>query len=69
MACMNSTIDTLRAIAARADRHHLVELTPAEQEFAVTLEGRRLLERIQLGHAEYRLSAMARAMLAEQPAP
>lgn len=66
---MTSTIDILRAIAARADRHHLVELTPAEQDFALTLEGRRLLERIQLGHAEYRLSAAARAMLADHPEP
>jgi hypothetical protein len=66
---MTTTIEILRSIAARADRHNLVELTPIEQEFAVTLEGRRLLERIQLGFAEYRLSAVARALLVAHPAP
>lgn len=64
---MTPTLDILHAIAARADRHHLVDLTPAEQEFALTLEGRRLLERIQLGFPEYRLSATALALLAQQP--
>lgn len=59
-------IDILRTIAARADSEHVAALTPAELEFAMTLEGRRLLECIRLGSNEFRLSAAARRQLAEQ---
>lgn len=58
-------IDLLRAISARADNEHTAHLTEAEQEFAMTLEGRRLLECIQLGGSEFRLSVAARKLLTE----
>jgi hypothetical protein len=59
--------ETLRAIAARADAEHVATLTAPEFEFAMTLAGRRWLECIQLGGHEFRLSAAARKLLAEDP--
>lgn len=55
--------DILRAIAARADNEHIATLSPVELEFAMTLEGRRLLECIRLGSNEFRLSRLARELL------
>jgi len=57
-------IETLQAIATRVDSEHVATLTPAEHDFAMTLEGRRLLECIRLGASEFRLSASARKLLA-----
>lgn len=34
----------LRNIAARVDNEHIATLTPEEMDFAMTLEGRQLLE-------------------------
>lgn len=56
--------EILRAIAARADNEHIAALSPAEVDFAMTLEGRRLLECIRLGSNEFRLSRRARELLA-----
>lgn len=58
-------IQTLRAIAARADAEHIATLTAAEIDFAMTLEGRRLLECVRLGGNEFRLSIAARKLLSE----
>ena len=59
-------IEILRAIAARVDSEHVATLSATELDFAMTLEGRRLLECIRLGSNEFRLSAAARKLLAEQ---
>lgn len=59
-------MDILRAIATRADNELIAALTPAEREFAMTLEGRRLLECVQLGGTEFRLSTAARRLLADE---
>jgi hypothetical protein len=61
---MNPT-ETLKAIAARADGEHIASLSPAEYDFAMTLEGRRWLECIRLGNMEFRLSLAAGKKLAE----
>lgn len=55
----------LRGIAARADDEHIAALTPAEIDFAMSLEGRRLLESVRLGSTEFRLSRVARELLAQ----
>jgi hypothetical protein len=56
-------LDLLKAIAARADAERLVVLTKTEIPFAMTLEGRRWLERVQIGKNEFRISAAARKLL------
>jgi len=55
--------DILLAIAARADNEYIAALSPAELDFAMTLEGRRLLESVHLGSTEFRLSRLARELL------
>ena len=57
--------EILRAIAARADHDHVALLSPTEMDFAMTLEGRRLLECVWLGSSEFRLSKRARELLAK----
>jgi hypothetical protein len=57
-------MDILRAIAKRADNERIAALTRAERDFAMTLAGRRLLECVRLGGAEFRLSVAARKLLA-----
>ncbi|MDE2368503.1 MAG: hypothetical protein KGN16_05975 [Burkholderiales bacterium] len=54
---------TLSAIAARADAEGYVKLTAAEVEFALTLDGRRLLRRFSLESDQFRLSSAALALL------
>ncbi|MBK7615443.1 MAG: hypothetical protein IPJ08_13475 [Burkholderiales bacterium] len=61
-----TSIALLRAIATRADNERIAELTHLERAFAMTLEGRRLLECVQLGGAEFRLSIAACKMLADE---
>jgi hypothetical protein len=56
--------EVLLAIAARADNEHIATMTPAEFEFAMTLEGRRLLQSVRLGSSEFRLSRSALTLLA-----
>jgi hypothetical protein len=56
----------LRAIATRADNERIAVLTHTERDFAMTLEGRRLLECVRLGGAEFRLSIAARKLLANE---
>ncbi|MBN8487564.1 MAG: hypothetical protein J0M20_07565 [Burkholderiales bacterium] len=60
--------DILRAIAARVDNEHIASLTLEEIEFAMTLEGRRLLQSVRLGSSEYRLSRLAREVLQQRAA-
>lgn len=64
-----TSIAFLRAIATRADNERIAELTHLERAFAMTLEGRRLLECVQLGGAEFRLSVAACKMLADESQP
>lgn len=56
--------DILRAIATRTDNEHIADLTPEELDFAMTLEGRRLLHAVRLGSEEFRLTKAARDTLA-----
>ncbi|MBU6257614.1 MAG: hypothetical protein KGL18_02290 [Burkholderiales bacterium] len=53
----------LSAIAARADAEGYVKLTAAEVEFALTLDGRRLLHRFSVDSNQFRLSSAALALL------
>ena len=57
--------EILRAIAARADSEHIAALSPAEIDFAMSLAGRSLLESVCLGSTEFRLSRVARDLLAQ----
>ena len=63
---LRARTDVLLAIAARADNEHIATLTPAEFEFAMSLEGRRLLHSVQLGSSEFRLSRSALTLLASR---
>ena len=58
-------LEILRAIAARADSEHIAALSPAEIDFAMSLAGRSLLESVRLGSTEFRLSRVARDLLAQ----
>jgi hypothetical protein len=60
---LHDRTELLLAIAARADNEHVAALTPAEIDFAMTLEGRRLLHSVRLGSTEFRLSKAARELL------
>lgn len=64
--CTTAPVDMLRAIAMRVDNERIAVLTPAEQAFAMTLKGRRLLECVRLGGVEFRLSTAAGKLLAEE---
>jgi hypothetical protein len=63
---LSAQAEVLLAIAARADNEHIATLTPAEFEFAMTLEGRRLLHSVRLGSSEFRLSRSALELLASR---
>jgi hypothetical protein len=62
-------IELLQDIAARSDNEHVAVLSAAEQDFAMTLAGRRLLECVKIGRSEFRLSPTARKLLAESSTP
>lgn len=57
------TLQLLRSVAARADGEGIAALRSDEQAFAMTLTGRRLLERIRLDGNAFRLSSRARELL------
>lgn len=55
--------EILSANAARADNEHIAALTPEEIDFAMTLEGHRLLHSVRLGSEAFRLTKAAREAL------
>lgn len=59
----HSQLDQLKAIASRADWQGEVELTPRELRFALTLEGRRLLDRADVNQQRFRVSAEGRRLI------